>query len=103
MGNERYHPQVAADLRDACKYYDAIGLALGDRFRTNVRMIIERIIEQPESYGFIGGCYRGAMVDRFPYVVVFAVENNVTCIYGVRHAASDQSSWFNRSMPGTGG
>jgi ParE toxin of type II toxin-antitoxin system, parDE len=101
MRNERYHPQVATDLREACKYYDAISLPLGDRFRMNVRKKIAKIVEQPELHGFIGDCYRGALVDRFPYVVVFAIENDVTCIYGVRHAASDQTTWFNRTMPVT--
>lgn len=98
MGNERYHPLVAVELRDACLRYDAISPALGNRFRASVQARLEAIVQRPESLGTIVGEFRGALVDRFPYVVVFAVENGVPCIYGVRHAASDRKSWFDRTM-----
>lgn len=101
MAAERYHPQVAADLRDACQHYDAIARSLGNRFRANVQMKLQAITERPESFGRIGCDFRGAPIDRFPYVVVFTVENGVPCIYGVRHAASDRNSWFDRTMPKT--
>ena len=103
MGTERYHPLVAVDLRDACQHYDSIAPALGNRFRTNVQLKIQTIIERPESFGDIGGDFRGALVDRFPYVIVFTVEHDVPCIYGVRHAASDRETWFDRTMPEAGG
>ena len=103
MGTERYHPLVAVDLRDACQHYDAIARTLGNRFRTNVQMKIQAIVERPESFARIGGDFWGALINRFPYVVVFTVENGVPCIYGVRHAASDRKPWFDRTMPGIGG
>ena len=72
MGTERYHPQVAADLRDVCQYYDAISIAVGNRFRTNVQIKIQAIVERPETYKFIVGCFRCALVGRFPYFSYFA-------------------------------
>ncbi len=103
MATERYHPLVTVDLRDACQHYDSIAPVLGKRFRTNVQLKIHSIVERPESFGRVGGDFRGALVDRFPYVVVFAVEQGVPCIYGVRHAASDRTTWFDRTMPETDG
>lgn len=49
MATERYHPLVAVDLRDACSHYDAIAGSLGNRFRRNVQIKIQKIIERPES------------------------------------------------------
>jgi hypothetical protein len=80
MRNERYHPLVAIDLRDACQHYDAIAFSLGNRFRTDVQLKIQEIVDRPESFGRIGGTFRGALINRFPYVVVFTVENGVPCI-----------------------
>ena len=57
MGTERYHPQVAADLRDACQYYDAISIAVGNRFRTNVQMKIQAIVERPETTGLLAAVF----------------------------------------------
>lgn len=103
MGTERYHPLFAVDLATACAYYDSIAGTLGNRFRANVRSIIQTVIERPESFGRIGGEFRGALVDRFPYVVVFTVDDEMPSIFGLRHAASDRSDWFGRSMPAASG
>jgi hypothetical protein len=98
MVTERYHPLFAVDLANACSYYDAITDALGDRFRANVRLAIQTVAERPESYGRIGGEFRGALVNRFPYVVVFTIDGGITTIFGLRHAASGRSDWFSRTM-----
>lgn len=99
MAAERYHPLVAVDLRRASSQYDAIAIDLGNRFRTNVKLKIQKIVEHPESFGRIGGEFRGAIIDRFPYVIVFILDENITTIFGIRHAASDQTTWFDRRMP----
>lgn len=103
MATERYHPLFAADLSIACSYYDSIADTLGNRFRVNVRSVIQAAIERPESFGRIGGEFRGALVDRFPYVVVFTFDDGIPSIFGLRHAASDRSDWFSRTMPATSG
>lgn len=99
MATERYHPLFVADLAAACSYYDTIASALGDRFRENVRSAIRTVVERPDSFGRIGGDFRGALVDRFPYVLVFTVDDDVPSIFGLRHAASDRNGWFGRTMP----
>ena len=88
---------------NACSYYDSITDALGNRFRANVRLAIQTVVERPESYGRIGGEFRGALVDRFPYVVVFTIDDSIPTIFGLRHAASDRSDWFGRTMPDQSG
>lgn len=103
MKSERYHPLVASDLRDACQHYDAIARSLGNRFRTNVQSKIQAIVERPGSFGHIGGVFRGALIDRFPYVVVYTVEDGTINIFGVRHASTDRQAWFKRTMPGASG
>ncbi|TWU01026.1 hypothetical protein Pla52n_43970 [Stieleria varia] len=103
MATERYHPLFAVDLATACAYYDSIARTLGNRFRANVRSIIQSTIERPESFGRIGGEFRGALVDWFPYVVVFTVDDDLPSIFGLRHAASDRSDWFGRTMPAASG
>ena len=103
MATERYHPLFAVDLANACSYYDSIADTLGNRFRVNVRSNIHTVVERPESFGRIGGEFRGALVDRFPYVVVFAVDDGIPSTFGLRHAVSDRRDWFSRTMPATSG
>ncbi len=99
MATERYHPLFASDLASACSYYDSIAETLGNRFRRNVRSIIQTVVERPESFGRIGGDFRGALIHRFPYVVVFTSDGGIPTIFGLRHAASDRRDWFSRTMP----
>jgi len=103
MATERYHPLFAIDLADACSHYDSIASMLGNSFRTNVRSAIQHVIDRPDSFGRIGGDFRGALVDRFPYVVVFTSDDDVPSIYGLRHAASDRADWFRRTMTSPSG
>ncbi len=93
----RYHPLVVDDLSGAVAYYDEISVDLGNRFREAVRDRIETITERPDSYGRIHGQFRAAMLDRFPYVVLFEHEKETVVILGVFHAASDRERWFERS------
>jgi hypothetical protein len=99
MATERYHPLFATDLAHACSHYDSIEPTLGNRFRSNVRSAIKTVVERPVSFGRVGGDFRGALVDRFPYVVVFTVDDDIPSIFGLRHAASDRNEWFDRTMP----
>jgi hypothetical protein len=93
----RYHPLVADDLASAIAFYDDISVELGNRFRTSIRDRLEKITDRPDSYGCIHEQLRTAMIDRFPYLVVFEHGTESVAILGVFHAASDQERWINRS------
>lgn len=93
----RYHSLVADDLAAAVAYYDDIAIDLGNRFRASIRSRIKTITERPESFGRIHEQIRAAMVDRFPYVILFEHEKKTVTILGIFHAASDRGRWFERS------
>ena len=94
----RYHPLVSEDLATAVAYYDEISVDLGNRFRASVRDRIAMITDRPDSFGRIHEQLRAAMVDRFPYVVLFEHEIESVAILGIFHAASDREGWFDRSL-----
>ena len=93
----RYHPFVASDLAAAVAHYDNISVELGNRFRSSVRDRIRVITERPDSYGCIHEQLRAAMVEHFPYVVLFELLDDAVTILGIFHAASDRGRWFERS------
>lgn len=102
MATERFHPHFADDLAGACKRYDSISESLGLRCRSSVNRALNSIAERPESFGKIGGDFRGAMHHRFPYVVVFEIDPVWLTFFGLRHAASDRGDWFGRKADGIG-
>lgn len=94
----RYHPLVADDLSAATTYYDDISTELGNRFRDAVRARLHDVADHPETFGRIHHEMRAAILDRFPYVMIFEDRENSVAILGVFHAASDQTGWFDRSL-----
>lgn len=96
--SRRYHHLAADDLTAAVAYYDEISADLGNRFRASVRQRIETITERPDSFGRIHEQLRAAMVDKFPYVLLFECEDDTVAILGIFHAATDRGRWFERSL-----
>jgi hypothetical protein len=94
----RYHPLVANDVAGAVAYYDNISIELGNRFRGSVRDRIDTITDRPDSFGRVHEQCRAALLDQFPYVILFEHENQVVTILGCFHAASDRDGWFERSV-----
>ena len=93
----RYHPLVVKDVAASVAHYDNISLDLGNRFRASIRDRIEAITARPDSFGVIHEQCRAAMLDRFPYVVLFEHEKETVTVFGIFHAASDRDGWFERS------
>ena len=94
----RYHPLVADDLAAATAHYDEISVDLGNRFRASLRDRIDTITERPDSFGRIHDQYRIALLEQFPYVILFEHDNETVAILGIFHAASDPSGWFGRRV-----
>ena len=94
----RYHPLVADDLSAATGYYDEISTDLGNRFRASIRARLRDVAERPESFGRLQNEMRAAILDRFPYVMIFENRDKHIAILGVFHAASNQKGWFDRSL-----
>jgi hypothetical protein len=96
--SRRYHPLVAEHPASAAERYDSICTDLGNRFRVSVRDRIHAITERPDSLGQIHQQYRAAMLNQFPYVILFEQKNQVVTILVIFHAASDPEGWFDRSV-----
>lgn len=94
--DKRLHRLFPTDLAEATAYYDRISIELGNRFRRCVRDKLQSIAERPESYGFVRRPLRGAMIDRFPYLLLFRVVGSKIYVAGLYHASSDPDRWLDR-------
>ncbi len=92
----RFHRGFPLDLAAATEYYDNISYRLGDRFRDSVEQMLKTICERPESFGFVSGRLRAAMVRSFPYVILYRLVNQTIFFVGLFHAASDPKCWSER-------
>ncbi|MCC7337489.1 MAG: hypothetical protein IT422_20550 [Pirellulaceae bacterium] len=93
---ERFDPDFANDVIDATLYYDAISAALGNRFRDALRDTLREVRQRPLSFGFTRQPSRGAMLPKFPYVVIFRVTETSLIYGGCFHSSSDPARWRER-------
>lgn len=97
---EQFSADFPYDVTDALSHYDAIATQLGNRFRDELQVVLREIRERLESFGFVDPPTRGAMLSKFPYVVVFRVTGDKLQFGGVFHSASDPSRWRKRMGQG---
>ncbi len=92
----RFHPQVVLDVREATLWYDEISTDLGNRFRSAIDGKLDSIEQFPESFGLADEPLRAAIVDGFPFLVIYEFRSEATGIFGVFHSAADPKKWRGR-------
>ena len=82
-------PAAAADLREARAWYEDQRPGLGEQFALAVVATVEAITENPLRFPVVHRERRRAGVRRFPYGVIFEVEERrivvIACFHGRRN------------------
>lgn len=89
----RYHPLFECDAREAAGWYDRRSPGLGDVFIDLVEHSVNEIIARPESFAIHPSGCRFARIPRFPYVVLFDLNENELQMFGVLHTARSMEKW----------
>ena len=77
-----FHPDTEKDYTEAYIWYESRQSNLGEKFISAVRLTIESIAKQPESYGRKDlKKFREARVILFPYIIVYQVNSVKKEIY----------------------
>ena len=92
----RFHSAIPDDLVNALNYYDGISIGLGNRFRENVDRRPDETANNPEMFPLDIPPVRFAKIDRFPYLIFFAVQSEVVRILAIVHGASNPDKWRTR-------
>lgn len=84
------------DLLEAQDWYDRRRWGLGNEFMFAVDACFARIELAPEAFVFSHGNVRRALLQQFPYAVLFKVLDEEITIVGCLHTSRDRSSWEER-------
>lgn len=79
------NPEAEADLDEARIWYEARRPGLGSELLDCVREVFDRIRRTPRLYGKVFQDLRLALVRRFPYVVIYRVDDDQITIVAVYH------------------
>jgi plasmid stabilization system protein ParE len=89
----RLLPPAAGELRAAARYYELQIPGLGHDFLAEVRATIYRIVQWPEAWHPLDAEIRRCRTHRFPYGIIYAVENGEALIVSVMHLHRHPESW----------
>jgi plasmid stabilization system protein ParE len=89
----RLLPPAGRELRDAARYYEDHVPGLGFDFLAEIRATIARIITHPLAWHPLDEEIRRCRTHRFPYGIIYTVENGQILIISVMHLHRHPDSW----------
>lgn len=91
-------PLAKEDIKDAAHWYNKQKLGLGKKFTTHVRKKVRFISENPEHIAIRYNTTRTALVDTFPYMIHFSIdeENKTVIISAIFATKDDPKKWTER-------
>ncbi len=84
------------EFSDAAYYYDQQDEGVGDHFAGQIEAAVARILSNP----FVGRCFDGecrkVKADRFPYLIIYLVDDGRVQIVSVMHTSRRPEYWKSR-------
>ena len=90
---------AAADQDEAAEWYEQESQILAQRFQTHLETTLQRIAESPRIFPFIDKKRQKALLQVFPYAVIFERRENSIWILAVAHAKRRPGYWRKRTPP----
>ncbi|MEZ7957596.1 MAG: plasmid stabilization system protein ParE [Rubritalea sp.] len=79
------HPELASDIRDVAFHYAEISERIHSAFWLELDQVLAKIERNPRSHHFDSCGFRRAGLRRFPYHLLYAVEDDDIYLVVLRH------------------
>ena len=89
-------PFASDDLARHIAFYDAQRDGLGLEFMTQVKSMLQRLAENPQLYPVVYRDTRKALLDRFPYWVLYRFDDEKVQVIGVMHTSRNPPRFRSR-------
>jgi toxin ParE1/3/4 len=84
------------DILSATQWYEKKRNGLGMEFTLHVEVCLSRIAQNPTQYQALSHNKRGALVNRFPYRIIYIIDGINVVVIAVMHTSRNPSIWKNR-------
>jgi plasmid stabilization system protein ParE len=89
-------PEAELDLEDAFVWYESQDNGLGSEFVRAIDNCISSIGRNPMSYAIVYQEARQALVRRFPYIILYVVQEDTVFVIGFFHSKRNPNDWQER-------
>jgi hypothetical protein len=91
-----FHTLAQQEYLEQVKYYATIQHKLGGLFIEYMQQTIDSICSNPQQYIVETNNIRKAIVDKFPFYILFDVNNNTVRILAIAHFKREPKYWMSR-------
>jgi plasmid stabilization system protein ParE len=91
-----FHPESLAEYSGAVQYYAEQRTEIAQAFINAIEDAIFRIKESPNRYAEIDEDIRRCMTSKFPYGILYTIEQDYILILAVMHCSREVGYWKNR-------
>lgn len=90
--------EAREELAEACAWYEAQRTGLGNELLDEVDRMLAKIETSPESFAVdrFDRRARRAVMNRFPYAIIFVFEHGTLNVIAFAHAKRRPSCWRDR-------
>lgn len=96
MKQVSFHEEADAEMVEAAQYYEKRAFGLGASFLDAVEEAIDKLSADPEAYQLVGNQIRQKLLQRFPFSILYAVQDNRIRIVAVAHHKRRPGYWRSR-------
>jgi len=93
----KFHSAARKEFFEAADYYEEQVVGLGDDFIDEVIKVMDVIVQQPASGTKITKTERRFLVSRFPYGIIYSVEEDRITIFAVMNLRRKPEYWKSRT------
>jgi toxin ParE1/3/4 len=91
-----FHPEAEEEFKAAIDYYEAREPGLGYDFSAEVFTAIQNILHIPGAWPAIAEDVRRCLINRFPYGVLYSIEQSGIFVLAVMHLRRHPDYWKSR-------
>ncbi len=91
-----FHPEALAEYTEAVKYYTEHRVEVAQAFINAIEDTVYRIRESPTRYVAIDDEVRRYMARKFPYGILYTIEQDYILILAIMHCSREPRYWKNR-------
>jgi len=92
----RFLSPAQRDLAEAVEYYEQASPGLGLEFLDEIERTVARVLVHPEAWTRVAEHHRRCRMRRFPYGLLYTVENDIVIIAAVMNLRRNPEGWKKR-------
>jgi toxin ParE1/3/4 len=91
-----FHPEALTEYSEAVRYYTSQKVEVAQAFINTIEDTVYRIREFPNRYAPVDDDVRRCMARKFPYGILYTIEQDYILILAVMHCSQEPGYWKNR-------